>query len=131
MGNKKIMVIDDEPAVHRLLEIILEGEGFDVVGHEAQRSTRSTVSMGKPDLVILDILMPEMSGYEVLSMLKSDEGTRDIPVIVLTACNRHECKEKAMRLGAEVFLTKPFQPAQLLNAVYSICTALDASPCSG
>jgi CheY-like chemotaxis protein len=130
MGKKKIMVIDDEPAVHRLLEIILEGEGFDLVGLEARESTKHTVSAGKPDLIILDIMMPELDGFEILRMLKSDEETWEIPVIILTARNRHEDKEKAKRLGAEFYLTKPFQPAELVKAVRSASFTLNKSRCS-
>jgi CheY-like chemotaxis protein len=130
MGRKKLLVIDDEPAVHRLLQIILEGEGLDIVGLEGQ-GTKSTVSIGKPDLIILDIMMPELDGFDILRILKSDEETRHIPVIILTACNRREDQKKARRLGAEIYLTKPFQPAELLRAIHSVTPSWDRSHCSG
>ncbi len=91
----------------------------------------SVVSRNKPDLIILDIRMPEVNGLEVLRMLKSDEETRDIPVIILTASNRHDDQEMARRLGAERYLTKPFQPAELLKAVRAASLTRDASHCSG
>jgi CheY-like chemotaxis protein len=131
MHKKKILVIDDEPAVHRLLQIILEEEGFDIVGMDGHEGSGSAVSKNKPDLIILDIRMPEVNGLEILRMLKSDEDTRNIPVIILTASNRHDDQEKARRLGAERYLTKPFQPAELLKAVRTISPARDASHCSG
>jgi CheY-like chemotaxis protein len=131
MHKKKILVIDDEPAVHRLLQIILEEEGFDIVGMEGQEGSGSAVSKSKPDLIILDIRMPEVNGLEILRMLKSDEDTHNIPVIILTASNRHDDQEKARRLGAERYLTKPFQPAELLKAVRAASPARDASHCSG
>lgn len=131
MGEKKIMVIDDEPAVHRLLQIILEDDGYDIVGIESHEGTRDTVSKGRPDLIILDIMMPELSGFDVLHILKTDEETRDIPVVILTASNRREDREKAARLGAESFLTKPFQPAELLRVIRSAISTSYADRCSG
>ena len=123
MQKKKILVIDDEPAVHRLLEIIIEGEGFYIVGLDESEETGVAISGGKPDLIILDIMMPEVDGFDVLRMLKADEDTKDIPVIILTARNRREDMDKAKRLGADVYLTKPFQPAELLKAVRSVSTS--------
>jgi len=131
MHRKKILVIDDEPAVHRLLQIILEVEGFDIVGMEGDEGSGSVVSRSKPDLIILDIRMPEVNGLEVLRMLKTDEDTRNIPVIILTASNHHDDREMARRLGAERYLTKPFQPAELLKAVRAASATRDASHCSG
>ncbi|MEW6552668.1 MAG: response regulator [Actinomycetota bacterium] len=131
MSRKKILVIDDEPAVHRLLQIILADEGFDIVGMEGHEGSGNVVSRSKPDLIILDIRMPEVDGLEVLSMLKSDEETSNIPVIILTASGRHGDKEMARRLGAERYFTKPFQPAELLKAIRALCPTRDASHCTG
>ncbi len=87
--------------------------------------------MGKPDLIILDIRMPEVSGLDVLRMLKSDEGTRAIPVVVLTASNRHRDKELAKKLGALAYVTKPFQPSELLKTIRSASPAVHADPLPG
>jgi CheY-like chemotaxis protein len=124
---KKILVIDDEPAIHRLLQIILDGEGFLVIGPEEGAGTARAVSGSKPDLIILDIMMPEVDGFDVLQILKDDEETREIPVIILTASNRSMDMEKARRLGAVDYLTKPFQPAELLQAVRSASTTQSTS----
>lgn len=129
MYRKKIMVIDDEPAVHRLLQIILGDEGYDIVGLGVSEDAGISVSSGKPDIIILDIMMPELDGFEILDMLKSDEETRDIPVIILSARNRREDQEKARRLGADTYITKPFQPAELLRAVESVDLNRGASRC--
>ena len=131
MSEKKIMVIDDEPAVHRLLQIILEVEGYRITGLGSNESTRDSVTAGKPDLVILDIMMPELNGFDVLRMLKSDEETRDIPVVVLTACNRRQEREKALRLGAASYLTKPFQPAELVKVIRSALNTTCANRSAG
>ncbi len=120
MHTKKVMVIDDEPAIHRLLQIILEGEGYLIVGPEEPGEAGSTLSGSKPDLIILDIMMPEMNGFDVLRMLKSDPETRGIPVLILTVRNMMEDMEKARVLGADAYMTKPFQPAELVKAIRSL-----------
>jgi two-component system alkaline phosphatase synthesis response regulator PhoP/two-component system response regulator VicR len=127
MNKKKILVIDDEPAVHRLLQIILEDEGFHIVGLDESEETRRSISKGKPDLIILDIMMPELDGFDVLRMLKGDEETQDIPVIILSARNRREDMDKAKKLGADIYLTKPFQPTELLKAVRSVGSSQSAN----
>lgn len=127
MHTKKILVIDDEPAIHRLLQIILEGEGFLVIGPVEGGRAAPALSGEKPDLIILDIIMPEVDGFDVLQILKEDEETRDIPVLILTASNRSMDMEKARRMGAVDYLTKPFQPAELLEAVRSASASQSSS----
>ena len=127
MHTKKILVIDDEPAIHRLLQIILEGEGFLVIGPVEGGGAAPTLSGEKPDLIILDIIMPEVDGFDVLQILKEDEETRAIPVLILTASNRSMDMEKARRMGAVDYLTKPFQPAELLQAVRSASASQSSS----
>ncbi len=123
MEKKKVLVIDDEPAMHRLVQIILEVEGFQIVGMGDQDEARRSIASGKPDLIILDIMMPEVDGFEILRMLKGDQETRDIPVIVLTVRNMEEDVRKAKALGADVYMTKPFQPSELVEAVHSALSA--------
>ena len=125
--TKKILVIDDEPAMHRLLQIILEGEGFIISGPVEGGGAAPALSGDKPDLIILDIMMPEVDGFDVLQILKDDEETRDIPVLILTARNRSMDMEKARRMGAVDYLTKPFQPAELLQAVRSASASQSSS----
>ncbi|MGQ9474608.1 MAG: response regulator [Actinomycetota bacterium] len=119
MQGKKVMVIDDEPAIHMLLQAILEHEGFQILGLEERKKTRETVTR-RPDVIILDIMMPEVDGFQILKMLKEDEDTRDIPVLVLTVRSLPEDREKAMSLGADLYMTKPFQPSELVEAVRSL-----------
>jgi DNA-binding response OmpR family regulator len=117
MDKKKILVIDDEPAIHKLLKVILEDEGFQIVGSGKPLSTAQSILGGKPDLIILDIMMPEVNGFDILKMLKEDEETRNIPVIVLTVRNLKADVDKAMSLGANCYMTKPFEPAELIDNV--------------
>ncbi len=111
------MVIDDEPAIHRLLQTILEHEGFQVLGMERRQEARETVIRGKPDIIILDLMMPEVDGFEVLKILKEDEETRSIPVLILTVRCLKEDRERALELGADFYMTKPFQPSELVEVV--------------
>jgi DNA-binding response OmpR family regulator len=120
MQGKKVMVIDDEPAIHKLLQTILEHEGFQIMGLEERKDARETVSRRRPDVIILDIMMPEVDGFQILKMLKEDEETREIPVLVLTVRSLREDRERAMALGADHYMTKPFQPSELVEAVRSL-----------
>ena len=124
--GKRVLVIDDEPAIHRLVQIILEQEGFQVEGMEERAEARRSVKLGKPDVIILDLMMPEVDGFEILRMLKGDEETRDIPVIVLTVRNMEEDIRKAKSLGADIYMTKPFQPSELVDAVHAALAAKSA-----
>lgn len=127
MEKKKILVIDDEPSMHQLLQIILEEEGFLVVEPGESEGTSQYVAGGKPDVIILDIMMPEVNGFDILRMLKDDGETRDIPVIILSVRSFEEDMEKASSLGAEVYMTKPFQPAELVKAIKNILSSHNAS----
>jgi len=125
--DKKILIIDDEPAIHRLLKTILETEGYSILGIEERGDTRESVARGKPDLIILDLMMPEVDGFEILESLKSDEQTRDIPVIILTVRSLKEDREKAMALGADLYITKPFRPEDLVQAVRKVLSGTGAT----
>ena len=120
MEKKKILVIDDEPSMHRLLQIILEDEGFRVVEPGESEETSQSIARGKPDVIILDIMMPEVNGFDVLRMLKDDEDTKNIPVIILSVRSFEEDRKKAKSLGADIYMTKPFQPAELIRTIKDI-----------
>jgi CheY-like chemotaxis protein len=128
MEPKKVLVIDDEPAIRKLIKVILEGEGYRILGLDASRKAPASVQEGKPDLIILDLMMPEVDGYEILEMLKKDPETRDIPVIVLTVRSLPEDREKARSLGADMYITKPFEPSDLIKAVNSFFAPEGGNP---
>lgn len=124
-NNKKVLIIDDEPSIHKLITIILEEEGFQIVGPQAHDEARRSVKKGKPDIIILDIMMPEVDGFDVLKMLKGDTDTMHIPVIVLSVRNLKNDIDKALSLGADNYLTKPFEPAKLVEAINAALAAND------
>jgi len=110
---KKILVCDDEPYILMALTDAVEMEGYECVtavnGKEALERARETL----PDLIMLDIMMPFMDGFEVCRELKADAATRDIPVIMLTAKSQQVDIQKGKDAGADDYITKPFRPSTL------------------
>jgi two-component system, OmpR family, alkaline phosphatase synthesis response regulator PhoP len=117
---KKILVIDDERYINRLIEFNLGDEGYEVLTELGGVEGLKNMRENNPDLVILDIAMPEMDGLEVLRNMKNDGSLSSIPVIILTAKVMEEVETEAKALGADAFLTKPFSPAELVDAVEKI-----------
>ncbi|MBN2135441.1 MAG: response regulator [Acidobacteria bacterium] len=117
---KKILVIDDERYINRLIEFNLGDEGYEVLTELSGAAGLENMKKNNPDLVILDIAMPEMDGLEVLQKMKEDHSLAGIPVIILTAKVMEEVEKKAKALHADAFLTKPFSPADLIEVVGKI-----------
>lgn len=121
---KVIMVVDDEPEMSRLTRFALEDQGFRV--HVADNGPDG-VQMAKtlhPDAIVLDLMMPGMDGFAVLKVLKQDESTADIPVLILTSMMDKAYRERCLTLGAQEYLTKPFNENQLFQAVTAHLRAL-------
>ena len=117
MAAKRILICDDDPVILRLLEVNLQLEGFNVLlahhGEEAlEVATRET-----PDLIVLDIMMPRLDGYQTCKRLKGQESTKDIPVIFLSAKAQASDVELGKSYGVDDYLTKPFTKESLLKAV--------------
>jgi DNA-binding response OmpR family regulator len=114
---KKILVIDDEPMVIRMVTDALTGRGFTVVsapnGYEGLIAARNE----KFDLILLDVVMPDLDGHEVLVRLRKDDRTKAIPVIHLSAVGDFDKQLKAMQDGSADYITKPIKPAELADRV--------------
>ncbi|MGE5302898.1 MAG: response regulator [Alphaproteobacteria bacterium] len=118
MNNKKtIMVVDDNPDIITIVRTILEGKGYSVLSATSGPELLNMLKTQKPDLIILDIMMPEMDGLEVLSRLKGLTETATIPVILLTAKVQYEDVLGGYKLGADYYITKPFTSTQLVNGI--------------
>jgi CheY-like chemotaxis protein len=115
--GKKILVIDDEPSLHEMLRVILELGGYQVVGNTPQITGSNHLKESKPDLIILDLMMPEVDGFEILKRLKDDQATRDIPVVICTVRDYPEDHATAEELGASRYITKPFEPSDFLDII--------------
>lgn len=120
MSAPKILIVDDEPFNVDYLEQEIEELNYATISAANGREALEKVRSEAPDLVLLDIMMPVMDGFEVLACMKSDPGMRDIPVIVISANNNLQSVVKGIQLGAEDYLPKPFEPV-LLHARISSC----------
>ena len=118
--SHKILIVDDEPNIVISLEFLMKKEGFAVaVATDGEAALAQTVSFA-PDLVLLDVMMPKKSGYEVCQQLKSDPATAAIKVVMLTAKGRETEVAKGLALGADSYVTKPFATKELVALVKSL-----------
>ena len=116
----KILVVDDTPKNVKLLADLLTVKGFNVVTAASGREALAQVEAERPDLVLLDVVMPEMSGYEVCRKIRENPATEILPVIMVTALDPSEERVKGLEAGADDFLTKPINQAELLARVRSL-----------
>ncbi|MBN1292731.1 MAG: response regulator [Candidatus Latescibacteria bacterium] len=116
----KILVVDDDISLRKGLARLLEAEGYRTIEAENGREAIGLVSSGKTDLILLDLMMPEVNGIEVCTLLKSNEETRLIPIIMITAVHEQEEKLKAIHAGVDDFLNKPINIAELRARVKSL-----------
>ncbi|MFO1021638.1 MAG: response regulator [Planctomycetales bacterium] len=119
-GPSKILIVDDNQQNCELLEAYLAGEGYHITVKYDGPTTLEHVSHDQPDMILLDIMMPRLSGYEVCQRLKKDRATKDIPIIMVTALNEVGDIEKAVAAGADDFLTKPVNKLELTTRVRSL-----------
>src|SRR5512136_2349738 len=119
MTKPKILVVDDEPFNIDYIEQELEEADYEIIPAVNGQEALNKVHHETPDLVLLDIMMPVMDGFEVLSRLKGNPETRDIPVIVISASNDLKSVVRGIKIGAEDYLPKPFEPTLLLARISS------------
>ncbi|TRO83824.1 response regulator [Desulfuromonas acetexigens] len=117
MNKKKILIVEDEESLLKLESILLISKGFEVKGVANGRAALEAVAEDKPDLVLLDIMLPEIDGFEVCRQLKSDPATRHIPVIMLTAKKSREDMVRGEKVGADWYITKPFKSAMVIETI--------------
>ena len=117
MTAARILVVDDTPANVKLLVDLLSVNGFDVIAASSGTEGLERAGTDAPDLVLLDVMMPDLDGFAVCERLKANEATRDVPVIFLTALNQTVEKIRAFSTGGVDYLTKPFEPRELLARV--------------
>lgn len=128
---RKILACDDEKHIVRLVQVNLERQGYEVVTAHDGRDALEKVESEKPDLVVLDVMMPYMDGFEVLQNLRRNPNTRDIPVIMLTAKAQDADVFRGWQSGVDCYLTKPFNPMELISFVKRIFKSLDDSGADG
>lgn len=123
---KTILAVDDERSIVRLVQVNLERHGYQVVTAFDGREAMEKIAANRPDLIVMDVMMPYMDGFSVLQELRRDPATRELPVIMLTAKAMDSDVFRGYQIGADCYLTKPFHPGELLNFVRRIFEAQDA-----
>ena len=117
---KTILAVDDEKAIVRLVQVNLERHGYTVLTAFDGKEALEKIALAPPDLVVCDVMMPYMDGFEVLRRLRLNPETRDLPVIMLTAKAMDNDVYEGWRSGADCYLTKPFNPSELLAFIKRI-----------
>jgi two-component system, OmpR family, response regulator VicR len=121
MNSKVILCIEDEQEMIDLIRLILSRRGFEILGANGGKEGLEIIRKNHPDLVLLDLMMPEMDGWEVYQQMKADETTRDIPVIVVTAKAQSIDKVLGLHIAkVDDYIAKPFSPQELLASVDTV-----------
>ncbi|SER00334.1 response regulator transcription factor [Thalassovita taeanensis] len=115
--GKRVLVIEDEPNIIEAISFILSRDGWTVDTHSNGHDAVEVVRRKAPDLVILDVMLPGKSGYDILTELRHDPVTQTLPVLMLTARGQIKDRELAERIGASRFMTKPFSNAEVLEVL--------------
>lgn len=127
MSRAKILVVEDEPDMLTLLVLLLTAEGYDVVTATDGEQALEQVAQTRPDLMLLDIMLPKVDGYYVCAQVKSDDRYRRMPVVMLTSRTLDRDEVLGHRCGADVYLRKPFDGETLLRKIDALVTAARAA----
>ena len=117
MTERRVLLIEDEPNIIEAIRFILSRDGWRVDTHSDGETALDAIRKRTPDLVILDVMLPNRSGYDILHDLRSDAATRTLPVLMLTARGQRKDRDLAEKLGASRFMTKPFSNGEILSTV--------------
>lgn len=115
-----ILIVEDEPDIRQMLRFSLEAGGFAVSEAECGQQLQHQLAKQIPDLILLDWMLPQVSGIKLAKQLKQDELTKDVPIIMLTAKAEEENKIKGLETGADDYITKPFSPRELLARIKTV-----------
>jgi len=118
--GKTILVVDDDPATLKLVGVVLDQEGYDVVAARSGEEALERARLQHPDLILLDVMMPGLDGYEVVQRLRADPATARVPILMLTAKSDLEDQITGFEVGADDYLTKPFHRHELTERVASV-----------
>lgn len=121
--DKKVLIVDDEPNILLSLGFLVQKAGYQTKTAEDGQSALDAVNEWRPDLVLLDVNMPVMDGFEVCQRLRADEQFNQLKIIILTAKGRNIEKEKGLALGADDYITKPFSNAGVVECINQLLNA--------
>ncbi len=120
MLSNKILVVDDEPNIRETISFILEMEGYEVVLATNGEEAIEMVNIHKPKVIILDVMMPKKNGYEVAETIRKNSEYSNIYIIILTAKGQRKDEEQAIKSGANVYMSKPFDDEKILSIIKGI-----------
>ena len=118
--NKKILIVDDDPYILMSLEFLMKKNKFEVFVARNGNEALEQIKTNQPDLILLDIMMPDVDGYEICIKVKSDNKTKDIIIVFMSAKTRDTDIQKGLDLGAALYITKPFSTRDLLEKVIGL-----------
>jgi len=118
-NHRRLLLIDDDPNLILLVKDYLEFRGYDVITAENGREALEVLEQETPDMIICDVMMPEMDGYSLVSAIRQDPKTSWIPVLFLSAKGQSQDRVKGLNIGADVYMVKPFEPEELVAQVES------------
>ncbi len=126
--NKRILVVDDEERIVRFIRLNLEQDGFQVVEANTGRQALDKLRQALPDLMLLDVMLPDLDGFEVLRMVRENH---DVPIIMLTAKTEEDDRVRGLELGADDYVTKPFSPRELVSRVRAVLRRTEGREAQG
>lgn len=113
----RVLVVDDSEVIRELISVNLELEGFEVLTAEDGQDALDRIEKIQPDLVTLDVVMPRLDGFETAARLRANPATREIPVVMVSACAQEGDLQRGRELGVNAYITKPFQPEELVQVI--------------
>ncbi|MEY1660758.1 phosphate regulon transcriptional regulator PhoB [Isoalcanivorax beigongshangi] len=120
MSKHKILIVDDEPAIREMVAVALELADFEVLEAENAQTAHAIIVDSRPELVLLDWMLPSVTGIELARRLKRDENTAEIPIIMLTAKSEEDNKIQGLDVGADDYITKPFSTRELISRIKAV-----------
>jgi len=127
MSKPVVLAVDDEPHILFILSQVLNSKGCEVLTADCGEDAIKAAIKEMPDLIILDVMMPDISGYEVCQHLKSNQTTKEIPIVILTAEQNEEHKESMFRMGIADYISKPFSPNGLSSKIDEILNSISGN----
>ncbi len=120
MEPSRILIVEDEESLLKLESILLTTRGYKVTGVSDGLAALKEIEQNKPDLILLDIMMPGIDGFEVCRRVKADPDTKDIPIIMLTAKKTSSDQARGIEVGADAYLTKPFKSGKIIETIQGL-----------
>lgn len=118
--GKKILLVEDEPEFRLALRMRLEANGYDIIEADDGMSGLDAVRQQNPDLIILDVMLPRMNGFKVARLLKYSAKYKHVPLMMLTVMSQASDRKMGQAVGADAYLTKPYQPQELLDTISTL-----------